>query len=330
MNSSDENQPQKVFKSMNFDSPAGKISDDKNAKQRQSKQNNESKKSAEDGENQIDYESQPEVKMQIFPGFLPLVLMLVLLFTLVDKIYIARAWAITAIANARAPYPHVDMAATNYLIKVLGTQSPGGASIIYKDMLKKLQNLPEQTDGSVAVARLTFLNKWFDAENLGKDRYLHELELIIPKLPAEDEINLSSEISTQVYRSAVKTEDYGESEKALELYSKALAYSNRDSGNANKVRIQGNMGSLYERLGRNDEALRYFLAAVDDSPPDMKTNGQAWRLGHIGFNLMKQYRFREAIPYLRKAIEMGDATRLTEVKQYGEWLEICRSGGRVN
>ncbi|MBX9720540.1 MAG: tetratricopeptide repeat protein, partial [Candidatus Obscuribacterales bacterium] len=230
---------------------------------------------------------------------------------------------IVAIANARSPYPHVDMNAINYLIKVLGTTSQGGAAIIYKDMLKKLQNLPEQSDGSVSVARLTFLNNWFDSEDLGKHRYLHELELIVPNLPPEDETNLDKEISTQVFRSAVKTDDYGEPEKALELYNKALAYANNGSINADKVQIQGRMGWVYERLGRNDEALRCFLLSVGNSPPYVKTNAQAWRLGHIGFNLMKLGRFSEAITYLRAAIAAGDATRLAEEKQYNEWIELC-------
>jgi tetratricopeptide (TPR) repeat protein len=116
-------------------------------------------------------------------------------------------------------------------------------------------------------------------------------------------------------RLALQNQDYPEAIRSLKLAAK-LAH---DAGDvATEGRHLGNLALIYYRVGKHEQALRYFEHALAAARADDDRVTEDGILGNMGNILRELRRYDDAIDYLNRALLI--AQEIGDVRGRGIWL----------
>lgn len=127
-------------------------------------------------------------------------------------------------------------------------------------------------------------------ELLEKARGTHDVSLVLPL----------SNLALAVRRS-------GEPREALALYQRARAIGEAELGadHIYVARIVGNIATTHSALGETEQALRYYERALASHQAQRSVSPDiAYVLSGLGLLLLKENRPADAVPHLRRAIEV--------------------------
>lgn len=124
-------------------------------------------------------------------------------------------------------------------------------------------------------------------------------------------VDANANTSTDAKKGAAKPNSQKEFEKAVAAYKKLLAANSKDDV------AQFNLGRAYNKLNEDNDAEDAFKAAVKLKPDDTEYQTE------LGAILIKLAKYREAIPPLKKALEL-DADNL----RADQLLEDAEAGAR--
>ncbi len=88
------------------------------------------------------------------------------------------------------------------------------------------------------------------------------------------------------------------------LYETALSLWDYAPGCSSKSNTEADLGKLYEKNGNYQKALENFTSAYNVFKQNGNTCYNAYRLEHIGFNLLELHKYEEAEPVLERGLEM--------------------------
>ncbi|MCJ7812368.1 tetratricopeptide repeat protein, partial [bacterium] len=112
-----------------------------------------------------------------------------------------------------------------------------------------------------------------------------------------EEVVTKSDPTSTVYSQAVSNlaicyDIKGQSDKAIEIYKKALEISPNDKD------LLFNMARLHAQQKNYEQAIEYFQRVLEQAPDDVDA------IVDIGYCYNQLEKFTEAIPYLEKAVEL--------------------------
>jgi len=101
---------------------------------------------------------------------------------------------------------------------------------------------------------------------------------------------------------------WGEWEKAISVFEKALDYSKKAKDTVRTAEINRKIGSVYDKDGQAERAMEHYNIALKWLGDSLDTVEVAKILGGIGSILMKQGKYDKAIEYLMKDLEVAERT----------------------
>lgn len=116
-------------------------------------------------------------------------------------------------------------------------------------------------------------------------------------------------------RDAMKTHNYA---SAAEGLKQAAGIARRQGDRASEGRFLGNLGVVYQRMGKPEHALRSFDKALAIARTENDRMTEEGLLGNMGNILRELGHYDYAIAYLRQAIRISE--ELGDIRGHGNWL----------
>jgi len=91
---------------------------------------------------------------------------------------------------------------------------------------------------------------------------------------------------------------------AIELYEKTLALWKYAPGSGTKSNVNAALARLYEESGQHQLALDNYISAYNVFKENGDTSYNAYRLEHIGLNMLELHQYAQAEPILEQALSM--------------------------
>lgn len=253
------------------------------------------------------------------PLLIPVALVMLATSFFVGELDIVRAQTIAAISSTFTPSlnasdPSILESQIGLAAVYAANNKPEKAIACYESVISKLEFAKQKTTLQVPFLKILLAKQYLlngkseKAESIWKEALL---SLPDPRMlkPVDVPPGLTyalQELGGMYDRNQDQPPLLDSPNNALPLYEKAIQYWTLSCGKGTVSNLQAFLALIYEQQGNNLKAAENYMRAYNLYKGGGDTNYNAYRLAHIGKNLVELRRYTEAIPILQKGLSMSE------------------------